>query len=653
MKTITTLSLCLFFCMNGYAQQEQYSREFGKVTQHEMTMKAYENDPDADAVMLYNQGEYRFTGDYNSGQFLLRMTRKVKIKILKQSGVQHANFEIPYYNGNSEWEVVESIEGTTYNLDHGFEQIKLDPKNIFEEKVNDNIRVKKIALSDVRPGSVIELAYTIVTPYFFNMRRWYFQQQIPVLFSNLQYRAIPYYEYTYILRGANELDHFSSDVQSGEVRFGNLAYRETIFNFGMTELPAFTDEEFISSVDDYMVNINFQISKIHYPRGGSQEVMTTWPAMCDDFLKSDYFGKYMNSVEKQARRILGDLDVKGEPDEKKIELITRFVKSKYTWDGVTSKMAESDLKDFLRQQSGSTGNINLLLAGLLKSAGVEAYPVILSTRGNGLISLQHPFQQFFNYVLVMAVTGDRVYLIDGTDPLLHYSVLPEKCMNVHGLVVKPKSEEWITIQQRTTSLLQKNLTVRVDPETSQAEADVMYLATGPAAHRLRSIYSGNPDNLTHYLNEINKINTNEVKTSPNDAPNKPFTFFFTAGKSVDNVSDKLFIAPFCNLNLEKNPFTQSKRTLPVDLVYLREESYKSTIMIPEGYRIEHLPEIQSIENDVISFNYEITCMDNRIIVDAGYSFKQFYILAEAYEQLKGDFNTMIKCFSDMIVLAKE
>ncbi len=76
-------------------------------------------------------------------------------------------------------------------------------------------------------------------------------------------------------------------------------------------------------------------------------------------------------------------------------------------------------------------------------------------------------------------------------------------------------------------------------------------------------------------------------------------------------------------------------------------------MTPEGYRIEHLPEIQTIENDVISFNYEITCMDNRIIVDAGCSFKQFYILAEAYEQLKGDFNTMIKCFSDMIVSAKE
>lgn len=653
MKKNTILSAFLFLSMMGFAQQEKYSRDFGRVTQYEMIMKEYENDPDADAVMLYNQGDYLYSGNYEQGRFLLRMTKQVKIKILRQPGVQYANFEIPIFNGDSGWESVESIEATTYNIDQGFTQTKLEAKNIFEEKVNDNVRVKKIALSDVRPGSVIELSYTIVTPYFFNMRRWYFQQKIPVVFSNLKYHAIPYYEYVYILKGTDKLDIFTSSTSTGENRFRNLVYREVIYNFGMNNLPAFKDEEFISSVDDYMINLNFQLSRFHRPNGGSSEIMTTWPAMCDEFLKNDYFGKYIRNVEKQAPKIMSGIELNGKSAKEKIELITEFVKSKYRWNGIYGKFADDELKDFLKQQNGNAGNINLLLTGLFKSSGIEAYPVILSTRGNGIISFSHPFQQFFNYVIVLAVADDRVMLLDATEPLLYYSVLPERCMNVYGLVIKPKSEEWITIQQKTSSLLQKNLKLEIIPETNTVQAEVMYLSTGPDAYRLRSSYLGNTDNLMQYLKEKEQINATNIEIPEISALNKPFTFFFQFEHLIDNHSGKLFINPFCALNLNKNPFRQSSRTLPVDLVYLRGESYRSTVSIPEGYKIEYIPENQSIENDLISFSYSTLSTGNQLVTESQFNLKQITIQPEEYENLKDDINKMIKSLSEMVVLTKE
>ena len=653
MKKNAILSAFLFLSMMGFAQGEKYSLDFGRVTQHEMVMKEYENDPDADAVVLYNQGEYFYSGNYAQSGFLLRMKKQVKIKILKQPGVQYANFEIPIYYGDAGWESVESIEGTTYNIDHGFTQTKLEAKNIFEEKVDDNVRVKKIAFSDVRPGSVIELSYTIITPYFFNMRRWYFQQRIPVVFSNLKYNAIPYYEYAYILKGTDKLDIFTSSTPTSEIQFRNLRYREVIYNFGMNDIPAFKDEEFISSVDDYMININFQLSTFHHPNGGKREIMTTWPAMCDEFLKNDYFGKYIRNVEKQASRIMAGVELKERSTKEKIEIITEFVKSKYTWNSVTGKFADVDLKDFLKQQSGNVGNINLLLTGLLKSEGIEACPVILSTRGNGIISFSHPFQQFFNYVIVMVEVDDRVVLLDATEPLLYYSVLPERCMNVNGLVVKPKSEEWIMIQQKTSSLLQKNLKLQIIPETNTVQTEVMYLSTGPDAYRLRSVYQGDPNNLTKYLKDREQINATDIKLPETTVLSKPFTFFFRFESLIDNHSDKLFINPFCSLNLSKNPFRQSDRTLPVDLVYSRGESYKSTIFIPEGYKVEYIPENQLLENDLISFSRSTKITEDQVFIDAQFNLKQFIIQPEEYGNLKDDFNRMIKSLSDMIVLTKE
>ncbi len=653
MKRIALLSVFLIISISLFSQQERFSRELGKVTQYEMVMQEYEHDPDADAVMLYNQGEYFYSGNYERGMFLLRMKREVKIKILKQSGIQYANFEIPLFNGDMDWETIESIEGSTYNIDRGFTQTKLESKNIFEEKVNDNVRVKKIAFSDVRPGSVIELSYTIVTPYYFNMRNWYFQQRIPVIYSKLRYRAIPFYEYAYILKGSNKLDIMESGTPSADLRFRNLTYREVPYDFGMNNVPAFKDEQYISSVDDYMININFQLAKIHNPNGGTREIMSTWPAMCDEFLKHDNFGKYMKEVEKQAPKILAGVDLNGKTKKEKIEMITELVKSRFAWNGMLGKFSDLGLKDFLTQKSGNAANLNLLLAGLLKSVGIDTYPVILSTRGNGIISLSHPFQQFLNYVIVMADDDGRLQLLDSTEPLLHYAVLPERCMNVNGLVVKPKSNEWIAIHQKTSSIIQKNLKLTINPEKNTIQTEALYLSTGPEAYRFRSAYNGNSDNLAKFLKEKEQINATDINLPEMNALNKPFTFLFNTEFLIDNHSEKLFFNPFNSLALNKNPFRQSNRVLPVDLVYLRGESYKSIVTIPKGYKVEYIPENQSFEDGIVSFSYKSVKYEDQLSFEAHFNLKKYTIEAAEYQTLKDDFNKIAKNLSEMVVLVKD
>lgn len=300
-KTITASILFIIFIINGYSQVN-YSQEFGKVTQYEMSMSQYEQDKDAEAVVIYDLGDYYFRPDETRG-FLLSMERKVKIKILKQAGTKYANFEIPYYSENREWESIEKIEATTYNMEGGqLTKTILDPKNIYEEKVSNTLSIKKVALADVREGSVIEYKYLITTPYFFNMRKWDFQKKIPVVYSKLKYRAIPYYEYTYILRRINKFDEYKATPLNEDIRFGNLVYKEMQYEFGLKNLPPFKDEEYITSEQDYLISLYFQLSKIYYPRGGSKEIMTTWPAMCDDFLKDNDFGKYIKNSEKEGKK---------------------------------------------------------------------------------------------------------------------------------------------------------------------------------------------------------------------------------------------------------------------------------------------------------------------------------------------------------------
>lgn len=655
MKKTIAISFLLFHITMSLFSQADYTQEAGKVTQYEMSMTEYEKDKDAEALVIYDLGKYYFQGDNTRG-FLLRMEKRIKIKILKQAGVKYANFEIPYYMEGMDWENIEDIQATTYNFEDGqLKKTELINKNIFEEKINENLQVKKIALADVREGSVIEFSYKVSTPYFFNMRKWDFQGSIPVIQSQLKYRAMPYYEYTYILKGANKLDEMTSKTLNDEIRFGRLVYKEVEYTFGMKDIPAFRDEEFITSAQDYMISLNFQLSKIYYPTGGKREIMTTWPAMCDDFLKNSDFGKYIRNSEKEGKKVIATLDLTDKPVIDKIDIITQYVKSKYNWDGNNGKYAQVGLSDFLKQQKGNVGNINLFLVGLLQAAGVDVYPVVLSTRKNGAISKGHPFQQFFNYVIAMVKVEDKIYFIDATEPLLYFSDLPERCLNIEGLIIKPKSEEWAVIRQKALSIGQKDFTLKILPEAGKMAVDAKYIGTGLNAYKYRTIHLGKDNNLSAYLKNDNNIEVKDdkIEVVPVDRLSKPFVFSFSFDAPLENNNNKLFLNPFCNLSISENPFKQTSRSNLVDMVYIRGDIYRSTIEIPKGYKVEYIPESLSVDDNLIAINYAIERDSSKIMVSAGYNLKQSVYQAKDYNSLKMSFANMIKKFSEMIVLVKE
>lgn len=648
------LLVILLISICGHSQTTE-DRTKDRELIRDLIMTEYEKDKDAEALVLSDVGDYYFQGDYTDGGFLLHMKRKIRMKILKQAGLEYANFEIPFYIEGQDWEKIEELKGATYNYEDGkVNQTILTSKNIFEEKINDNVRLKKIAFADVREGSVIELSYTLVTPYFFNIREWQFQKKIPVAYSCLNYKAIPYFEYTYLLKGTNKLDDFKEEEHTEDIRFRQLLYREKEYSFVMKDVPAFKDEEYITSEKDYMIALNFQLSRFNYPNGGSKEIISTWPAMCEDFLKDEKFGKYIRSSEKEAKKILPSLDLEGKEPSKQIEIITNYVKKNYNWNGFLGKYVSENLSGFLKQKTGNIANLNLFLIGLLKTAGIEVYPIVLSTRSNGAVSRSHPFQHFFNYVIVQVVIDGKPIYIDASEPLLYYNDLPARCINVTGLVVRPKAEEWVFVPQKGISISQKEFKLKIEPDKKGAHVDARFVGSGFNAYNYRRVYMGKNENLVKFLKDVNNIDAiGDIQVTESGSLSRPIFFTFSFNTPVEGSSDKLFIHPFCNISIKDNPFKQTKRNLLIDMIYVRGEIYNSVIEIPEGYKAEHIPEPYTLNNDVVKVDYAIQSGDTTIEIIASYTLKKNIYDAEEYESLKMSFAEIIKRFSDMVVLVKE
>lgn len=487
------------------------------------------------------------------------------------------------------------------------------------------------------------------------MRRWYFQEKIPVIHSRLNYKAIPYYEYTYIVRGTTEFDEFETKTPNRDVSFAGLTYKEKEYTFGMKNLQAFRDEDFISSEKDYIISIIFQISRTYsFYNGAKRDYMSTWPDMCDEFLKFSNFGKYIKDSEKEAKKVLPALNLTGASTLEQAKLITQYVRNMYNWDGFNDKFSTNKLSDFLKLKKGNVADINLYLIGLLKAANISTNPVVLSTRANGAISKSHPFQQYLNYVIARVSIDGYTYFIDASEPLRYFDELPTRCINVEGLVVKPKSEEWTVTSQKEIASTCKKFKINIKPEKSLLDVDISYTLKGEDAYQYRDIYGGKDENLKEYFRKKNNIlDIDSLNIQNYDKADQPFEFTFKTQTSFENVSGKLFIHPFCNLSVSQNIFKHEKRSLPVDLVYLQEEAFVSTITIPEGYKIEHLPDSVDHNGRIMAILYKTKVTDNTIQIEASYKFQANIYDAKDYIRLKNSFAVLTKHLSDMIVLSRK
>ena len=82
-------------------------------------------------------------------------------------------------------------------------------------------------------------------------------------------------------------------------------------------------------------------------------------------------------------------------------------------------------------------DINLGLVSALNLADIEAYPVIISTRSNGIPNIIHPVITDFNAVIVSAKIDGKDYLLDASDKNLPFDCYPsDRSMTEVGLSIR-------------------------------------------------------------------------------------------------------------------------------------------------------------------------------------------------------------------------
>jgi hypothetical protein len=649
-RRITILTIFTFMVVTLFGQN--YSKQFGQISIEELAMKSNLLDKDAEALVLFDIGKSYF--ERREDGFVVVFERSVRLKVFSEAGIKWAQVEIPFYQEGNVFERVTNIESNTYNLENNsVEKTALNPSNALDEKLNNSWNLKKFVIPGVKSGSVIEYRYRIESDYLFNLQDWSFQWRIPVLYSEYEVRMIPFYEYTYLLQGAKSFDFQKSYLSTGVTKyFGGISYNDMIHRFVKKNVPAFKDEEFISSINDYIIKLDFQLSKIVNTSGTKIDVITTWDKMIKLLINHESFGKYVKKSENMGEKlpIINELVEKSEKE--KFDHILDYVKSNYSWNNENDKYASKSPSKFVSDKQGNCADINLFTIGLLNSAGVESYPLLISTRSHGKIKYDYPYSHFFNYVLILAKIDGNEVVSDATDLFGLNDRIPARCINDKGLVIQKDKVLWKALETTLPSEKAAEYLININAD-NKISANIKRIYSEYDASNLRKALSSGSDDIQKIFGtkEISVL-PESVKIQNQSVKDKPLMVDYNIISNVRIVDENIFLNPFLDEVISDNPLKQDSRVYPIDMIYPAKRTFKSTITIPEGYTVVSLPEPQMINDTNFEMSYKAIKNDNTVTIDLYYYFKKSVYPSSDYALVKYYFNTIINKGIEKIVLSK-
>lgn len=604
---------------------------FGKYSADDFEYREVPYQPDAAAVVL---GEF----SVNVVTFLGVISDVLqRIKILKPEGTRAADVVIRYYAPSVK---IGDIKAQTVNIQDGQTIItKVNESNIYTVDGGNGYQEIRFAFPDAKVGSILEYEYTSSDTRLKVLQPWIFQNSYPTLFS------------VYSMETGGSLNYRALSQGPQATKFEFDGRNDGIYKWTLTDLKAIEPEPYMAYYEDYLERVEFQLSG--YGFKGSNTVFVDWNDLAEFILSLDQFKSYIKPNRSSAE-MLAKAAPTGNTQLEKAKSLFRYVVSNYKYNKYSSIVPDKTLKEILEEKSGSRATINNLLMSLLRYHGIEAYPMMISSKGSGRPKIiDSPFVDQFNNLILVVMADEKFYYVDATSDLVPFGYLPVDFHVDKGFLLKDgESGLWplnLThrsgINQTTNIQYDGSDVLKIDATVRFLDYDAINLAMVAEDLKDREIIE------EYFQNDGESVK--EFSLSSRDEPRK--TYDVKLAKTLDGFGgDLLLITPFQYTRWDESPFKSDTRIFPIDFDHTFSDNFNAIIEIPDGYVLDDFPTPVSIgtRGNEMVFNYKAETLDHIVKINANLELKVGIIQPEYYADVKVFFETITAKLQEPVVLKK-
>lgn len=676
MKLNYAFTILLTFSLFTTLLAQDY--DFGDVSEEELLEKEHPIYKDADAAILYRSYNTYFTYTTNEG-FLVNTEVHERIKIYNPDGYKYATKSVSLYEQDSKYkDDLRSLKAYTYNLENGnISKDKLSKDGVFKEEQSKYRTLTKFTMPNLKEGCVIEYKYLLKTPFVSNLDEFRFQEQIPINTVSSKFRSPEYYGFNMHQKGLSQIS-IENEVKSRTIIYKpensqsrkivdrvvihdkspktrKLTFSENIINMSGSQIPAIKEELYTNNIDNYSNAIKFELAYINFPGSTYKNYSNSW----DDVAKSIFDQPQFGDELKKSNYFNNDLSRLISSQQSEIEktvAIYEFVKQKMNWNGYVGIATDDGVRSAYKNNVGNITEINLILTAMLREAGLNTNPVLLSTKNHGIPIF--PTRNGFNYVISSVTIDEGLVLLDASKKYGEINLLEEELLNWNGrLITEDGRSKWVNLLPNKQAEQNTMLSVTIDNDLN-TNAKVINKLTGHKSYAFKKKYANvaKVSQLEMFENQFKNIQVSNLEVQNLDKLYQPISFNYDVSYSnaLDIIDSKIYVTPLLHLGTYENPFVPETRQYPVDFVYPLKTRVIASIKIPDGYTVETIPETLNIAipKNQGSFQYLVNVSGNNIQVSSQLSISTHIIASNYYKELKAFYDMVINKQLEKIVLVK-
>ncbi|HLZ87319.1 MAG TPA: DUF3858 domain-containing protein [Puia sp.] len=673
-RILTILCLCLLHDL--CSAQDKAKNTWGKISSADFSLPGGSTiiDSTTSAVILADEGSVHYIGS-KSGWFSYVYTRQTRIRILSKKvlgpGHDLSTVSLRLYGRDENLEKLSKVEASAYNLENGQAvQTKLQDKDVFMTKLDKEHTEAKFTIPGAKEGAILEYTYTITSDYWHLLPSWQFQwQEYPCLHSQYEVEIPQTLSFIFVRQGVHP---YATD--KGSEGRGSYKIREKIESLAtqnedryftintikhtwvMKDIPAFGAERYLSTPENYVDKIDFQLSRTN--NGETFEDQTnTWAKATEELLKREDFGGALAQDNDQLTELAGKAAGSGADGLAQAKAIYYYVSHHFTCTNYYDKYIKTNLGDVLKRNSGTVGDINLLLIAMLRAKGLRADPVVLSTREFGFNLASYPVLGRLNYVIARLKIEGKVYYLDAAEPQLGFGQLAGNCYNGHARIISntDSGSVWFL----SDSLREKKLTMVLITGTDKGLEGQWQSTLGQEeSYEVRRDIDKRGE--TAYFKDIqtswgDDMDIHDGGIDSLDKPEDPVKVHYefllkqTPGASV------FYLTPMLGEGYRENPFQAAERKYPVEMPYAIDETYIFSMEVPADYTVDELPKSAKVafNGDQGYFEYLIQQGGGQVQMRCRIRLNRAVFLPEDYSALRDFFAFVVKKESEPIVLKKK
>jgi|GEM_PF-3557221 len=418
-----------------------------------------ENYQEYGAVILYEN---------THTQFLLNSNWEVVRK-------QRYHMAAVYYNDKAEHILTKSIylDDSRALTEFNARTIKPDG-TIIELTSDDLIRTQlkeeyvefsddesvKFTFAGVEPGAILEVSYEVSIFDSFDLNdRWFLQSSLPKLYVRYSVQ-IPtiYLRYNFNWNySAMNFELPRPEVQGDLVNQQSRKDQNNTYFWEIRNVEALEYEPDMPPYDDIAKYVTLGIQRDNW----NELTQIYWSIIQDRFDSNNN-----PEIKRLAKSIVGDASTELE----KIEKIYNYTQQNFRYVAISigeSGYTPHFYSDIINKKYGDCKDMTVLNVVMLKALGIDAYPALVKTKGEGNV-YPHVIDLDFNHMVAMVKSEDgNTYWLDATGSSCPVDEIYSSIEGTKALVLKEDGNSYFTDIPESKSrdnLLSREITINVKPD---------------------------------------------------------------------------------------------------------------------------------------------------------------------------------------------